>query len=277
MNTSSTVYGDLANNVVEFTLMNTHLCIGSLRIESLGNFDYEIQRSDEDFYANKHYPNNYRASRLFWSMKNPRQKTVYHLHIHVEQTYHNDETNHKVIEHPVTDKQIHVQQIYDNCRNYFEKFQGKIDQHLNQIEEFCQRTSINKKPSSSQAANRRRAANAGTALTKRIPKATPSCVKRQTPKAALKNVSRPRNRFAKDKQPQIPLINKQQNLPKDNQTNVLQNLFPDDFLKSTNVSHFALALVQALRQVGQSTKMYGINEKSFLLIELFILDNKKQI
>ncbi|CAF2601338.1 unnamed protein product [Rotaria sp. Silwood2] len=42
---------------------------------------------------------------------------------------------------------------------------------------------------------------------------------------------------------------------KDYKTNDIQNLFHDDFLKSTNVSQFALALVQALRHVGQSTKI----------------------
>lgn len=101
---------------------------------------------------------------------------------------------------------------------------------------------------------------AGTATTKRLTKGTPSCVKRQTPKAALKNVSRPRNRFAHEKNSQIPLANKSFNPPKENiSTTDIQNLFSNDYLKSTNVSQFALALVQALRQVGQSTKMYAIN------------------
>lgn len=97
---------------------------------------------------------------------------------------------------------------------------------------------------------------AGCGLTKRLTKETPSCVKRQTPKAALKNVSRPRNRFATGKQSQISLTEKQ-NAAKENliQTNDIQSLFNDEFLKSTNVSHFALALVQALQHVGQSAKM----------------------
>ncbi|CAF3372679.1 unnamed protein product [Rotaria socialis] len=260
VNTSSTVYGDLSNNLVEFALINVRLCIGSLQIESLGNFDYQIDKADENFFSNKNYPNNYRASRLFWSIKNPHKKTVYHLHINIEQTYHNDEANHKVIEHPMADKQIHVEELYDTCRKYFDKFQKKIDQHSVYIEEFCQRNSINKKPIPSQTANRKRAAN-GTGLTKRLTKANPSCVKRQTPKAALKNVSRPRNRFANEKQSQMSLTIKQ-NPAKDNSTltvnnkiNEIQNLLPDDFLKSTNVSQFALALVQALRHVGQSTKI----------------------
>lgn len=97
--------------------------------------------------------------------------------------------------------------------------------------------------------------------TKRIPKGTPSCVKRQTPKAALKNVSRPRNRFANEKNPPIPPLTTKPNPPpppssSSSKPNELQNLFSNDYLKTTNVSQFALALVQALRQVGQSTKMY---------------------
>ena len=39
-------------------------------------------------------------------------------------------------------------------------------------------------------------------------------------------------------------------------TNDVQNLFSNEILKSTNSSQFALALVQALKHVGQSTKMY---------------------
>ncbi|CAF4225806.1 unnamed protein product [Rotaria sp. Silwood2] len=262
VNTSSTVYGDLSNNLVEFALINTHLCIGSLQIESLGNFDYQTDKNDENFFSNKNYPNNYRASRLFWSIKNPRQKTIYHLHIKIEQTYHNEESNHKVIEHPMTNKQVHIEQLYDLCRQYFDKFQKKIDEHSNYIEEFCQRTSINKKILSNQTNYKRKTTNTVNALTKRLTKETPSCVKRQTPKSALKNVSRPRNRFANDKQSQISLTTTTQNLSKDNlirmkdyKTNDIQNLFHDDFLKSTNVSQFALALVQALRHVGQSTKI----------------------
>ncbi|CAF4746094.1 unnamed protein product [Rotaria sp. Silwood1] len=263
VNTSSTVYGDLSNNLVEFALYNTRLCIGSLQVESLGNFDYQIDKTDENYISNKHYPNDYRASRLFWSMKNPQQKTVYHLHIKVEQTYHNKESNHKIIEHPMTDKQIHIEQLYDLCRQYFDKFQKKIDEHSNYIEEFCQRTSIHKKIISNQTNYKKKTTNTGNALTKRLTKETPSCVKRQTPKSALKNVSRPRNRFANDKQSQISLTTTtKQNLLKDNlisikdyKTNDIQHLFHDEFLKTTNVSQFALALVQALRHVGQSTKI----------------------
>jgi hypothetical protein len=145
VNISSTVYGDLSNNLVEFALIDTHLCIGSLQIESLGNFDYLLDKTNDNLFTNNNYPNNYRASRLFWSMKNARQKTVYHLHIEIDQIYHNDLSNHQVIKHPMTNEQIHNEQLYDTCRKYFTKFQKQIDDHINYIEEFCQKTTINKK------------------------------------------------------------------------------------------------------------------------------------
>ncbi|CAF0824467.1 unnamed protein product [Adineta steineri] len=255
VNTTSTVYGDLSNNSVEFPLVNTRLCIGSLQIESLGNFDYQIEKNDENFYSEKNYPNNYRASRLFWSTKDPHKKTVYHLHIEIDQTYHNNTTNHRIIEHPMTNEQIHIEQLYETCRQYFTKFQKKIDDHLNSIEEFCQKTMINKKGVSNQSNYKKKTANTGTGgATKKLTKGTPSCVKRQTPKAALKNVSRPRNRFANEKNSQMSLTAKQ-NPSKDFKANDIQNLFNDDYFKTTNVSQFALALVQALRHVGQSTKI----------------------
>ena len=103
---------------------------------------------------------------------------------------------------------------------------------------------------------------AGVGTTKRLPKATPSCVKRQTPKAALKNVSRPRNRFANEPNSQI----KQNPPPKDNRDfkiNDIQNLFNNDYFKATDVSQLAQALVQALRQVGQATKLYVLSTNFF--------------
>ncbi|UJR31282.1 hypothetical protein I4U23_018782 [Adineta vaga] len=253
VNVSSTVYGDLSNNSVEFTLINTRLCIGSLQIESLGDYDYQIDKHDDQIFSTKNYPNNYRASRLFWSLNNPRKKTVYHLHIQVDQTYHIDASNHRTIEHPMSTEQMHIEQLYDKCREYFTKFQKKIDDHLNSIEEFCQKTSVHKKGTANQSNYRKKNATAGVGTTKRIPKARTSCVKRQTPKAALKNVSRPRNRFANEPNPQI-----KQNPPKDNRdfkANEIQNLFNDDYFRTGNVSQFALALMQALRHVGQSTKV----------------------
>ncbi len=159
VNTSSTVYGDLSNNLVEFALINTRLCIGSLQIESLGNFDYQIDKTDDNFIPYKTYPNNYRASRLFWSIKNPHQKTVYHLHIEIHQTYHNDSSNHKTIEHPMTTEQIHNEQLYEKCRKYFNEFQKQIDEHLNNIEEFCQKTMINKKGLPNQPYPKKKTAN----------------------------------------------------------------------------------------------------------------------
>jgi hypothetical protein len=125
----------------------------------LGNFDYQIDKIDETFLPNINYPNDYRASRLFWSTKNPRQKTVYHLHIEIHQTYHNDLCNHQVIEHPMTAEQIHNEELYEACRKYFEKFQKKIDEHLNNIEEFCQKTMINKKGIPNQTNSKRKTAN----------------------------------------------------------------------------------------------------------------------
>jgi hypothetical protein len=159
VNPSSTVYGDLSNNIIEFALINTHLCIGSLQIESLGNFDYQIDKTNENYIPFKTYPNNYRASRLFWSIKNPRQKTIYHLHIEICQTYHNDLSNHKVIQHPMTTEQIHNEQLYETCRKYFNKFQKKIDEHFNYIEEFCQKTMINKKGTQNQTSYKKKAGN----------------------------------------------------------------------------------------------------------------------
>ncbi len=97
-------------------------------------------------------------------------------------------------------------------------------------------------------------------------------------------MSRPRNRFANEKHSQIPLPTTQNlskdnlTIPKDFKTNQLQNLFNDEYFKTANVSQFALALVQALRHVEQSTKMYHI-ESFFKLRFSFIfllLDNKKQ-
>lgn len=157
VNTSSTVYGDLTNNLVEFALINTRLCIGSLQIESFGNFDYQIDKIDDNFLPYKSYPNNYRASRLFWSIKNPCQKTIYHLHIEINQPYHNDLLNHQIIQHPMTSEQIHYEELYETCRNYFNKFQKKIDEHLNNIEEFCQKTMINKKGILNQSTSRKKA------------------------------------------------------------------------------------------------------------------------
>ncbi len=182
----------------------------------------------------------------------------------------------------MTAEQIHNEELYEACRKYFEKFQKKIDEHLNNIEEFCQKTMINKKGIPNQTNSKRKTANrkkinwkfvffqkfssllAGTGTTKRLTKGTPSCVKRQTPKAALKNVSRPRNRFAHEKNPQLPLTTKPNPPKENNKIQDIQNLFPNDYLKSANVSQFALALVQALRQVGQSAKMYEIYQMNII-------------
>ncbi len=64
-------------------------------------------------------------------------------------------------------------------------------------------------------------------------------------------------------------------MPKDFKTNQIQNLFNDEYFKTANVSQFALALVQALRHVEQSTKMYHI-ESFFKLRFLFCFSSFRQ-
>ena len=59
----------------------------------------------------------------------------------------------------MTSEQLHVEQLYDNCRTYFTKFQKKIDQHWNYIDEFCQKTSINKKGIANQSNYKKKTAN----------------------------------------------------------------------------------------------------------------------
>ena len=151
VNTSSTVYGDLTNNTIEFALINTRLCIGSLQVDALGNFDYLLDRATDNFLADRTYPNDYRASRLFWSMKNARRRTMYHLHIEVEQTYHHQSSNHRAIEHPLNDEQMRVEQLYEQCRTYFRKTQNEIDEHINYVDELCQKTMVNKKSKTNDA------------------------------------------------------------------------------------------------------------------------------
>jgi hypothetical protein len=122
INLSATVYADLSNSLIEFSLTNIKLCIGSLQIQSLGNFDYLLD-NDPNI---THYPNQYQASRLFWSTKNARKKTIYHLHIDIEQTYHHEKSNHQTIEYPLTNQQIHLEELYKTCEKYFQKFQNEI-------------------------------------------------------------------------------------------------------------------------------------------------------
>ena len=145
VNTSHTVYGDLSNATLEFPLNDLQICIGSLQIESFGDFDYLIEQIKPMLIIKENYPNNYRASRLFWSLNDPRHKTIYHLQIQVEQTYHDRCENHQTISYPRTDEQLKVDLLYDAARQYFEKFQKKIDEHFVAIEEFCQKTMVNKK------------------------------------------------------------------------------------------------------------------------------------
>lgn len=122
VNLSSPVYADLSNSFIEFSLNNIKLCIGSLQIKSFGNFDYLLDNDPNNF----NYPNGYHASRLFWSTKNARQKTIYHLYIDIDQTYHNDKSNHQTIEYPLSNKQIQLEQLYKTCEKYFYKFKKKI-------------------------------------------------------------------------------------------------------------------------------------------------------
>lgn len=119
INFSSPVYADLSNSILEFSLINLNICIGSLQIKSMGNYDYLL---DNDPNPIK-YPNGYHASRLFWSTKNAREKTIYHLYINIEQTYHHDKSNHQTIAYPLSHKQIYTEQLYKTCENYFKTFQ----------------------------------------------------------------------------------------------------------------------------------------------------------
>ena len=145
VHTSSTVYGDLSSNSVEFAIADTRLCIGSLQIDALGDFDYLLDPPEHPLSTRNTYPNNYRASRLFWSTKDPREKTIYHLHIEIEQTYHDNASNHRTLTYPLTDEEMHQEQLYTTCRQYFDKLQKEIDDHLIFVEEFCQKTMVNKK------------------------------------------------------------------------------------------------------------------------------------
>ncbi len=121
INLSSPVYADLSDSLIEFSLTNIKLCIGSLQIKSLGNYDYLLEHDPNTII----YPNGYQASRLFWSTKNARQKTIYHLDIKIEQTYHHEKSNHQTIEYPLSTKQIHLEQLYKTCERYFKKFQNQ--------------------------------------------------------------------------------------------------------------------------------------------------------
>ncbi|CAF3914064.1 unnamed protein product [Adineta steineri] len=222
INLSSTIYADLSNSIVEFSLTNIQLCIGSLQIKSFGNYDYLL---DNDTNVNI-YPNKYHATRLFWSTKNARQKTLYHLYIDVEQTYHNEKSNHQTIEYPLTNKQIQVEQLYDICEKYFNKFKKRV-----RLEKTISIRSENSKNDMKQIS---------------------SHSKCQTSKSALKNRSRPRDRFKNENNSDVnkPLEEKPETIAIDTKT--LRSLFTNDALKSPNLSRFARALVQALQHTDQS-------------------------
>ncbi|CAF3195602.1 unnamed protein product [Rotaria sp. Silwood2] len=236
VNLSSTVYADLSNTLIEFCLTDIKLCIGSLQIKSLGNFDYLL---DNDPNMNI-YPNKYYASRLFWSTKNARQKTIYHLHIEIEQTYHNDKLNHQTIEYPLSIEQIHLKQLYETCEKYFNKYKTK---------DHFQKKIIHLKNEN---------------LNNKIEKLS-SSIKCQASKSILKNIIRPRNRFniennlQPDKSSSTISEENSQTISIDTKT--LRNLFTNDSLKSSDHSRFALALVQALQNVDQSLSLTKIQQQ----------------
>ncbi|CAM4890394.1 unnamed protein product [Rotaria socialis] len=229
INLSSTVYADLSNNLVEFCLADIKLCVGSLQIKSLGNFDYLLE-NDTNMNI---YPNKYHASRLFWSTKNAQQKTIYHLHIEIEQTYHNDKSNHRTVEHPLSAEQIHLKQLYEVCEQYFQRFKANEHSKRTAIHTRAERPSVS--------------------------------IESQPSKPTSKNLMRTKTKFNNEnnlqlkKSSSIPSEENSQTMSIDART--LRNLFTNDSLKSSDHSRFALALVQALQNVDQSSPSTKIQQQ----------------
>jgi hypothetical protein len=251
INLSSTIYADLSNSIIEFSLTNIQLCIGSLQIKSLGNFDY-VLNNDTNLNI---YPNKYHASRLFWSTKNAREKTVYHLHIEIEQTYHTEQSNHQTIEYPLSNERIHLEQLYETCQTYFNKFNKKVH---------CEKPIDVKNENSNNEIKQKS-----------------SYIKCQTSRSILKNISRPRDRFKNEHNPDLDksslIISKQNCETIAIDTKNLRNLFINDSFKSSNLSRFALALVQALQHTDRSllsTNMYVT--KSFSIIRFRFISRQEQ-
>lgn len=194
---------------MDLSLTDLNLCIGSLQIHSLGHFDYLLSTdADFDDQNQKVYPAEYHATRVFWSTSNAREKTIYHLRIDVEQTYHHERSNHRLIEYPLSNEQIRLEQLYQLCRKYFEKFPSR-------------------KSSSSSTGPLRSKMN----------------VINQICRASV--VSTGRLKPQENKADEISEI-----LSIDTKT--LRNLFTQDSVKSSQLSRFALALVQALQHIDQS-------------------------
>lgn len=204
---SSAIHADLSNSTVEFALETIHLCLGSLQIQSLGDFEYLLE-NDTNAYV---YPNGYHASRLFWSTKHPRRKTVYHLLITIEQIYHQERGNHRTIEHPPSDEQLHVEQLYEACAQYFRKFQTKV----------CSPKADRAKPKDLPDVSQVRS----------------SLLKCSTSRSALSSIVRPRDRLAAEKTAPSSEV-----IAIDAKT--LRSLVADG---STNLSPLAVALAQALQ------------------------------
>ena len=118
---STPIHVDLSNTSIDVALTDLQLCIGSLQIHSLGHFDYLINEDLSELF----YPADYHASRVYWSTKNAREKTVYHLKIEIKQNYHHETNNHRTIVHPLSDEEIHREKLYEQCRMYFQRFQRK--------------------------------------------------------------------------------------------------------------------------------------------------------
>ena len=90
---SSPIYVDRSQSTFDFSRDDIKMSLGSLQIHSFGNFDYLL---DSDPVVHP-YPNQYHASRVFWSTTNAQEKTVYELHINIYQTYHDNNENHRTM------------------------------------------------------------------------------------------------------------------------------------------------------------------------------------
>ncbi|CAF0988366.1 unnamed protein product [Didymodactylos carnosus] len=229
INLSSTVYGDLNRELIGLNLDDLNLCIGSLQIHSIGNYDLlldddfdsddcESNSSDNDDGSDeptisKHlklshiYPNDYHSSRLYWSTKCAKNMTVYHLYISCESNYHNIRENHHNYEHG-TSAQERQQIIHEQCQQYFKQLQMKIDEHRKEVKILSSSstdkttTHQQKQTSNIQLNKEKKKANNNNNVQKKTRELmssasyenTSSVVKRQTPKSAIQNIRRPRDK-----------------------------------------------------------------------------------
>ncbi|CAF1339935.1 unnamed protein product, partial [Didymodactylos carnosus] len=232
INLSSTIYGDLNRELIELNLQDLNLCIGSLQIHSIGNYnllldddfdsdDCESNLSDndddecEEKTTNKHlkmshiYPDSYHSSRLYWSTKCAKTKTAYHLYISYENKYHDMRKNHRTYEYG-TYEQKRQQIIYEKCQKYFKQLQMKIDEHRKKVKLLSSLSTEKmtnhqqKQTSNIQSNKEKKKMNNKSKMTKTrelitsssmlsTTKNVSSTVKRQTPKSTIQNIRRPRD------------------------------------------------------------------------------------